>query len=303
MFDHLATYFYEYVVQAFRDYHDAKANGTAGRSRDIKAALAAASALFHLREHLPSECGLTRSAAEKLCSDYGLLGDIANASKHNDIGGKTPHGEPLVKSAKNLREEIVSTEYRDEFGTYRHVEKAVTATLTDGTTRDVLEVLTNVMNFWQSYFRDCHLITEAVTYTIDAGNEPISRTDANHGRIDLELSGGLPATLRARIRRYNYDTGEIELVDLTDSQATFTVRKPAQYTLDIALTHEATGKRLSMSIELTGQESLNYSMLPTESERQRYAAGLPSVQSGYRKLHAELESPSHDTDASPLAPG
>lgn len=147
MFDDFATYFYENVVRSFNEYHRTKVSGVAGGSNDIRTAMAAASALFHLREHLPRSFAMSRSKAERLCADYGVLADIANTSKHRALQDSTPHGAPLLKSAADLTEEIVITEYRDQEGPYKHVEKRVTAKLTDGTTRDVLEILTNVMNF------------------------------------------------------------------------------------------------------------------------------------------------------------
>lgn len=96
MFDDIAAYYHEAVVAAFVEYRDTSKNGLAGRSRDLRGALAAASALFHLREHLPSPIALSRAAVERLCPDYALLGDVVNASKHKSLLNNTPHGAPLV---------------------------------------------------------------------------------------------------------------------------------------------------------------------------------------------------------------
>jgi hypothetical protein len=124
MFDDLAAYYHENVVASFAEYRDICNDGIAGRSRDLRAALNAASALFHLREHLPGT-PLSRADVERFCPDYALLGDVVNASKHKALNGNTPHGAPLVADAENLAEQIASIEYEDEAGTYLYVQKSV----------------------------------------------------------------------------------------------------------------------------------------------------------------------------------
>ena len=84
MFDDLTAYYHENVVASFIEYLDICNDGVAGRSRDLRAALAAASALFHLREHLPTG-SLSRTDVERFCPDYALLGDVVNASKHKAL--------------------------------------------------------------------------------------------------------------------------------------------------------------------------------------------------------------------------
>lgn len=64
MFDDLTAHYDENVVTSFVEYRDRTRDGVAGRSRDLRAALTAAAALFHFREHLPSAQMLTRGAVE-----------------------------------------------------------------------------------------------------------------------------------------------------------------------------------------------------------------------------------------------
>ena len=142
MFDDLAAYFYENVVSSYREYCEIRSSGSAGSSQDIRKAMVAASALFHLREHLPPQSTLTRTEVESLCADYGILGDIVNASKHGTISGASPHGAPLIASASQLEELLVLTEYEDQAGKYFFAEKRVVAKQVNGIGRDVFEVLT-----------------------------------------------------------------------------------------------------------------------------------------------------------------
>jgi hypothetical protein len=72
MFDDLASYFYENVVAAFNDYLNARNSGKAGRSRDIRAATIAVTALYHLREHLPQSHSITYATICLKCPDYSL---------------------------------------------------------------------------------------------------------------------------------------------------------------------------------------------------------------------------------------
>jgi len=148
MFDDLAAYYNENVVSSFVAYRDISKDGVAGHSRDLRAALNSAAALFHLREHLPTGAP-SRAAVERLCPDYALLGDVVNTAKHKSLSGNTPHGAPLINDAANLAEQLLLIEYEDDVGTYRYAQKAVVIELADGSERNLLEVLTNVINFWE----------------------------------------------------------------------------------------------------------------------------------------------------------
>ncbi|WP_133300279.1 hypothetical protein [Paraburkholderia lacunae] len=290
MFDDLAAYFYENVVQSFDEYRDAKASGVAGRSNDIRKALIAASALFHLREHLPSGCKMSRFKAERRCPEYGLLADIANASKHRKLTADTPHGRALVRSAADLTEEIVVTQYSDEEGEYRHVEKRVIAKLIDGTTQDVLDTLTEVMNFWQTYLHEKGIIAKRKIYVSDSSRQPKSRAEANNGNLGLIITAGLRFAESVRLQRYNYATSGVEPVDLTGSEMTLTIQRPPQYKLDLAVTHEQSGTTLTRTVELTVEESETFASLQTDGERSSYANGLPSIKAAQKELLTEAQS-------------
>ncbi|MCX4146765.1 MULTISPECIES: hypothetical protein [Paraburkholderia] len=290
MFDDFSAYFYENVVRSFNEYQRTKASGVAGASDDIRTAMAAASALFHLREHLPRSFAMSRSKAERLCTDYGVLADIANTAKHRALDTATPHGAPLLRSAADLKEEIVITEYCDQEGAYKHVEKRVTAGLIDGTTRDVLEVLTNVMNFWQTYLHDKGVIAKPRIYAVESAQQPRPRAEANDGQLGLLITPGLRFKGSARLQKYNYVTGKLEPIDLTGSEAKLTVYAPQQYQFDMSITHEPSGTTLKRTIKLTEEESRVFAGLRTDAERQAYVSGLPSTHATFKELHAEAES-------------
>ena len=104
MFDDLAAYYYDNVVTEFVDYRDASKDGVAGRSRDLRKALVAATALFHLREHLPTPRLPTRAEVEQACPEYALLGDVVNAAKHKEITQKTQSISRALEHSEELRQ-------------------------------------------------------------------------------------------------------------------------------------------------------------------------------------------------------
>ncbi len=290
MFDDFAAYFYENVVRSFNEHHRTKASGVAGGSNDIRTAMAAASALFHLREHLPQSFAMSRSKAERLCADYGVLGDIANTAKHRALDAATPHGAPLVRSAADLKEEIVITEYCDQEGAYKHVEKRVTAELTDGTTRDVLDVLTNVMNFWQTYLHDKGVIAKPRIYAVESVQQPRPRTEANE-RLDFEIIPGVRFAGTMLLQKYNYATSKVELIDTTGGAAQLTVHVPQQqYQFDLSITHEPSGTTLKRTVKLTDEENRAFASLETDAERQAYLSSLPSAKTAFSELQTEVQA-------------
>ena len=287
MFDDLAAYFQENVVAAFEEYLAIKRSVTTGRSRDIRTATAAAAALFHLREHLPPASALSRSDAERLCPDYGVLGDIANVAKHRSLTAQTPHGPPLIALATQLREMITVTEYEDEAGQYRHVDKRVMAELSNGDRRDVLDIMISVMNFWQRHLHALGVIPRARTFQSLALRQPMSRSECGSDRLNIEVLQGLRLHQTIQLLRYNYVTGAIEPVDLTGMEACLRIYKPS-YSVDVSLTHDATGASLMRSVSLSDEESRAMAMLDSEAEREAYAGSLECVRQMLKQLAIEL---------------
>src|SRR5881394_643438 len=119
MFDDIAALFHENVIAAYERYLETKESNVAGRSRDLVDALSAATALYHFREHLPAVLAKTRHQIANHCPDYDLLGDVVNAGKHREL----TRGTPALTSADQIQEQLISTEYEDEQGVYRHLEK------------------------------------------------------------------------------------------------------------------------------------------------------------------------------------
>lgn len=285
MFDDLAAYYHENVVSSFVEYRDICNDGIAGRSRDLRAALNTASALFHLREHLPGS-SLSRADVERLCPDYALLSDVVNTSKHRILNGNTPHGAPLVADAENLGEQIVFIEYEDEVGTYRHVQKAVVIRLSDGSERNLLEVLTSVLNFWERHMLSLGMLLKARVFAHDNSIRFRSRTEYEANRLNFELVKGLRFHQTMRLLHFDNATGRAEPIDLTGSHVQFRIYQP-KYDIELSLTHDATGKTYKTEIALTEEENLILSRISSDEERLAYVNSLPAAQAALEKLAVE----------------
>lgn len=285
MFDDLTAYYHENVVSSFIEYRDICNDGVAGQSRDLRAALSAASALFHLREHLPTR-SLSRAAVERLCPDYALLGDVVNASKHKALSSMTPHGAPLVTDAEKLGEELIFIEYEDEAGAYRYVQKAVVVKLTDGSKRNLLEVLTNVINFWEGHMVTLGVLSTVRVFTHDTDIRYRTRTECEANRLNFELVRGHRFHQTMRLLRFDKATGKAKPIDLSGSEVKFRIYKP-EYEIELSLTHDATGETFKTEITLTEEESLILSRMSSDEERQTYVDGLPAAQAALHQLAVE----------------
>jgi hypothetical protein len=95
-------------------------------------------------------------------------------------------------------EHVVYTQYRDEFGHYTAATKAIDITLTVGTTRELFDVLTNVVNMWMDFLAVEGISEKWKAFAHEDRNRIISRDEA--GRIGLEITQGLPPTCDSRCK-------------------------------------------------------------------------------------------------------
>jgi hypothetical protein len=299
MFDDVSAYFHENVVQAYDDYLATRASGVAGRSVDVRDAVIAAGALFHFREFLPSPLKPTRADVEKACPDYALLGDIANASKHHALTSGTPHGAPLITTAGQVSEQVVVTQYEDAEGQYQCAEKIVRVALNDGSVRDVLGVLSNVMNYWNGFLRANNIAASSRSFSVPALTEPRTREECTRSAIDLDIVPGLRFRQSFLWQRYDRATQSVVPVDHTGSNVTFRLRKK-QFDLDLVLMHKVSGVTFKRTITLSEEETNMADWIADPQVRQAYIGSIPSVQDAAREL-AEEAGLTHST-ASPGQP-
>lgn len=272
MFDDFEAYFHENVWSSFQDYAKARKKIKARKSEDLRLALISASALFHLREHLPAKKSQSYAALVHRCPDYELLGDVVNASKHRTL---THRKNPLIKGAQNISEQIVCTVYADELGEYRHVEKNIFIQLKDGTEQELFSVLVHMMNMWLKRLNELGLIKKI--NPVDVHPKRIPRRTKNWGKMDLVITRGLRFASKIRMQKFKYSTGKTEPVDLTGSELSMRIYQP-RYTLQVSATDPHRGKEITFDVSLSSQEKKKLEGLKTEQEKVAYMLTLAEAQ-------------------------
>jgi hypothetical protein len=285
MNDAFHAHFHYRVRRVYEDYIGIRSVPVAGMKRDIRAAAEAAKVMYHLREHIPPPHGKSWQDVAKQCPDYALLRDVADTEKHGKLSDKTR----AICDTRQMEERIIVTEYEDTEGTYRHVEKAVWLNLTDGSSRDLADVLTNVMNYWQDELHALGMLPKSRPYAMAARAQPVPRNEANHGRLDYTIVPGLEFNQTYQLRRYNYSTGKIEPIDLSGASLEFAMYKPA-YTLEVKLGNSATGQELCRTASLTEEEYRALLVHGSDEGKGNYLLGLPQVKAAYEELVKEASA-------------
>lgn len=295
MFDDLAAYFYENVVASYMAYREVREKQSFGRSKDTRTAVSAATALYHLREHIPTPRQKERKAIADVCPDYDVLGDVVNAAKHKELN----RGNPKIKSAEDIYEVTISTQYEDSEGTYFDMQKMVVVRFLDGTEKDILDCLTSVMNYWGNEFFLMGIIKSYKQFDIPAAPSEVYVSRADAKRLDTEITRGVRFKQIMRLLKFNSATGKSEPIDLTDSKIRYRIYKP-EYVLDLHLLHPTNGKEYTIELKLDEDESLEWRSLKTDAEREAFLSQLARErQEEIRKLLAEkLEEESELSNAS-----
>ncbi len=269
MFDDLKAYFYEDVVASYEECRDVMRLQNTGRSRLIRKAVVAASALYHFREHLDNglhdQYDFSREKISQICPDYDLLGNIANCSKHAKIN----RNSPLVDNAENMAECNVITFYKDENGEYQNIEKEVHVKLNDGSTREMFEILTNVINFWFRHLRSIGFIDIEHQYPLPDRNQLKMRNECTGTRMDIEIISGVRFQQNLLFKKYNYETEKVEPVDLTGCKIRGSIYKP-KLVFEFEITDNTTGETFMKEIALSDEESQQYALLSSDKEIEEF---------------------------------
>lgn len=223
MFDGTHNFFVESVLANYEEYVQERQTPRTGKSNDLRLAVNAVTSLYHMREHMPPSYTKTRCDLATTCLDYDLLGDIANACKHGVLDSN--RRVPLVASADALSEVVVITEYEDDQGPFHMSTKTIEVSLADGTTRELGEVLHNVLNMWIGELHDLGILP--MTQRQPPSAPPLSRQNANGAAtLALTLRQGERFTQKVILKKYDYKRGEALPVDLTGFSAQLQIYHP-----------------------------------------------------------------------------
>jgi hypothetical protein len=263
MFDSLANTFYLNTVAAYDEYVKHRDANVAGLDRHTRAAVAAAIALYHFREHLPAEMRPSVQAAIEACPEYALIQGVANAGKHSAV----TRGQPLVSSAADIQEIAVVTRLTDAEGDYPHLETKVIVRCSDGSVANLDQALTRVLNWFGSMLKARDVCPFQLRPEKPLpGSCFVERDKAGVG-VSLEAMRGLAWRTTMELLEWDSIEGLARPVDLTGSEIAMRIYKPPIATL--TLSHPDEGE-ISTDIPLTARESVEYRSLSTQEQRDAF---------------------------------
>ena len=268
MFKNFREYFVQSTLSSYREFFAARRRNQYGEGEVVRLGVNAAVALFHLREHVPDRYRPAGPLLRSFSPDYGLLGDIANASKHKRITRFTPR----ISNADQIYEIVVSTRYEDEKGHYPVAQVEVFAKLDDGTERNLADLLHNVMNMWCKKIDDWGLgkFANPEPALIDG---PVSRAEAAERKFSTIIVKGEERTHSYAIRKFNYQKGVSEPVDLTGYTGVMRVwERPKTLTVSVELPE--LGVETDFELPLTPDQGLEVGRMATLEEQTEYAKAL-----------------------------
>jgi hypothetical protein len=272
MFDDLEAQFFENVLPAYNAFAESLKANTAGRNRDLRLGKDAALALFHLREHVPWANGKPWPAFLNACPEYVLLKDVVNVFKHG------ARRDGLIARPTDVYETTVLTEYEDTMGPYQHAEKEVTIHLRDGSVRDMLTVLSSVLEMWIDEFKSRGLLAQFEPRKSEADTIPTRATASGAAPMNLTMQQGVRFSRSFRHQKFNYFTGENEPIDITGHTYQFSIYKPIE--VDIVMIHEQTGQTIEGTVELSSEDAMHYRTLKTDEQRKAFEATLAPKYAG-----------------------
>jgi hypothetical protein len=198
-----------------------------------------------------------------------LLEDIVNGLKHG-----RPRREGDIVRATDIYEITILTEYEDDDGPYQDVSKVVEVKLKNGSVRNLEDVLTTVVNMWIMNFQAQGLLSGRRPIAPRAHQVPPRKTVSGAAPLDYAMTQGVRFKALMRRQKYNYATGQVEGLDMTDHRYVFSIRKPLEATL--VMRNNATGQVIERTVQLSADEQVSYEGLKTEEERDQFMNSLKS---------------------------
>jgi len=267
MFSSCRDYFQQMVVPTYRAFFRARAQNRYGECQLVAKGVDVATVLFHLREHVPRSTRPSRTQLQNQYQDYGLVADIANASKHKVL----TQANPRVSNASQISEIMVVTEYRDEQGNYTSAQVEVRVMLDDGTEDDLARLLHSVFGMWCTELKllgvgDFHNPQDAWS------DSHLSRSDAKEAPI--EQLAGEARKLSFQFREFDYDAGVSKPKDLTSKNFSLNVYKYPE-TVPITLrSNDDPSLEVEIDVPLPQDQAEQYVRLSDPGEQHAFLAGL-----------------------------
>ena len=224
---------YDAVIPAYENYVDVSNKEELKKFMLMNAGLHSASLLFHFREVLepyfqPKE--LNTDVVGEMCSDYQWVRDVTNAFKHTKVNRQNP----ILRDRTAIEETIVQTYfpfpnsivYPRRF--YSFSQTRIMITPLKGEMRDLLEITTNVLNFWTQFLID-HSFSKIQRFFRYDGDDIFSPEDAQTNRRSTNIHLSTDGIIRCAIiaRYYEPSTKTFGRWGFTDDG--LLVSKPIKY--------------------------------------------------------------------------
>lgn len=266
-------HFTQNVLPACTAFFEARDQNRFGEKQLVRLGTTAASALFHLREHVPEALRPSKEELAERCPEYDLIADVANASKHAAL----TRGSPRLRHIDQVSEVLIQTKYADDEGEYTSAQAEVWLTLDDGTVLTLASQINSVLEMWASILR-----------TLGVGDFSIPRASSIDRHIPraeakpmpIEVLQGEERRLRFQLREFDYSAGVPRPVDLTGATLEFNVYKPP----DSATIHIKAGTSIvDFSVPLTREQAIAFAALPDDRERAAYLEAIITADAALRR--------------------
>ncbi len=262
MFTNARKFYIESVLPSYDDFIEHRASNDWGENQLLRKGIIAASALFHLREHIPIEIQPSKNSLKSRCPDYGIIGDITNVSKHQNIS----RDNPQITKASQIYENLRLIMFKDEMGTYFAPQLEVYVKLDNGTEIKLINILYTVMSMWRDVLDELNIIKEdqLKPLTVDA---LISRDEANIRGANMQVREGEDYQFGFRMQKYNYEKNIIEPMDASEMDVEIQIHQlPKTATVHFQVTDPALGVNLGLDfdIPLSEEQAQKYIKLDDE---------------------------------------
>lgn len=124
------------------------------------------------------------------CPHYAILRDVAAVDKHFHKNRPNKYGDTFLISKDDIHEVNIVTWYRDEQGDYRNSQQAILLLLhadpVSGMRKDILVVMTHVINYWIGILYDNGVIRENALFQF-VEVQHISRGNAKEDHFNFPI--------------------------------------------------------------------------------------------------------------------
>jgi len=259
MFANARKFYVENVLPSYQDFIEHRESNDWGENQLLRKGIVAATSLFHLREHIPTNIQPNKANLKSQYPDYRLIADIANVSKHHELTSDNPQ----ISNASQIYESLRLIKFTDKQGEYVAPQLEVYVKLDNGTEIKLINILYNVMSIWRDVLDNLGIINHKPLEPLK-NDFPISREEANKRRANLRIRQGEEYQWQLRIEKYNYNKRITEPIDLTGKNIQFRIRElPENAPISIHITNPGIGVdfEVDFDIPLSKEQTEHYIFL------------------------------------------